>query len=242
MLERARSGRSSLLAVVLALTIAAACGKRHPPDPAHDVDIPAPDGVVLKASYYSPGTLGPGVLLIHQCNMDRRAWDGLIPDLVGAGFHVLTFDQRGYGDTPGKGGAGDASHANDDAEAAYAFLAAKPDVDKRRLVAGGASCGVTHSASLASRHPELKALVLLSGWVDDKARAYIRSAPALAVFGAAAERGGSDAADIREAIAASHNRQSSLRIVSGRGHGVAMFDEDSSLKGVLVKWLVAQVR
>jgi len=241
MLERARSGRSFLLSVVLALSVAA-CSTRHPPDPAHDVDIPAPDGVVLKGSYYSPGSPGPGVLLIHQCNMDRHAWDGLIPDLVSAGFHVLTFDQRGYGDTPGKGGAGDASHANDDADAAYAFLASRPAVDKRRLAAGGASCGVTYSASLASRHPEMKALVLLSGWADDKARAYIRSTPALAVFGAAAERGGSDAADIREALAASPNPRSSLRIVSGRGHGVAMFDEDGSLKGTLVKWLVAQAR
>jgi dienelactone hydrolase len=237
-----RRAPDGLLLTAAALVAATACGRNHPPDPAHDVDIPARDGVILKGSYYSPGKPGPAVLLLHQCNMDRHAWDGLTPDLVKAGFHVLTYDQRGFGGTPGQGGPADASHGVDDAETAYAYLAAKPDVDKGRIAAGGASCGVTYSATLAGRRPEMKALVLLSGWADDKSRAHIRATPALAVFGAAAERSGSDAADLREALAASRHPQSSLRIVSGRGHGVAMFEEDAGLKDALVSWLVAQTR
>src|SRR5687768_83221 len=100
MLNRVRNRRPAPLVVVLMLVATAGCSRKHPPDPAHDADIPARDGVILKGSYHSPGAPGPAVLLIHQCNMDRHAWDALIPDLVGAGFHVLTFDQRGYGDTP----------------------------------------------------------------------------------------------------------------------------------------------
>src|SRR5579864_1443512 len=66
-----------------------------------DVDIKAPDGTSLKGSYFSPGRPGPAILLLHQCNMDRHAWDGLAKDLVDAGFHVLTFDFRGYGESGG---------------------------------------------------------------------------------------------------------------------------------------------
>jgi dienelactone hydrolase len=238
-----RRRRVNLVMSVMVVAIAlGACRKHSPPDPAHDVDIPTPDGVVLKGSYFSPGKAGPGILLIHQCNMDRHAWDTLTPDLVAAGFHVLTFDQRGYGDTPGKGGAADAAHANADADAAYAYLVARPSVDKQRIAAGGASCGVTYSAGLATKHPELRALALMSGWAHDNARAYLTSTPALAVFGTAVERSGSDAADIRQAVAASRHPQSSAKIISGRGHGVAMFEEDASLKPTLVTWLVSQCR
>ena len=57
-----------------------------------DVDLKAQDGTTLKASYFAPGHPGPAMLLLHQCNMDRHAWDGLAQDLVNAGFHVLTLD------------------------------------------------------------------------------------------------------------------------------------------------------
>lgn len=38
-----------------------------------DVDLKASDGTMLKATYMSPGKPGPAMLLIHQCNMDRKS-------------------------------------------------------------------------------------------------------------------------------------------------------------------------
>jgi len=67
-----------------------------------DIDIQATDGISLKGTYYSPGTPGPAILLLHQCNTDRHAWDGLASDLAEAGFHVLTIDYRGYGESGGE--------------------------------------------------------------------------------------------------------------------------------------------
>jgi dienelactone hydrolase len=230
-----------LLAGVLSVGTVGGCRRHSPPDPAHDVDIIAPDGIVLKASYFSPGKAGPGMLLLHQCNMDRHAWDTLTPDLVNAGFHVLTVDQRGFGDTPGTSGPADAQKAPGDADAAYGYLLSKENVDKGRIGVGGASCGVTYSAGLASRHPEIKALLLLSGWADDNSRAYITATRSLAVFGAAADQSGSDAADIREAVAASQHPHSTSRVVRGTAHGVAMFDTDADLEPSIVKWLVARL-
>lgn len=67
-----------------------------------DVDITTSDGVTLKATYFSPGRSGPAMLLLHQCNMDRHAWDTLAADLAGVGIHVVAVDYRGYGESGGE--------------------------------------------------------------------------------------------------------------------------------------------
>jgi hypothetical protein len=43
----------------------------------HIVDLTAEDGTKLKASYFPAAKPGPGVLLLHQCNGQRKVWDGL---------------------------------------------------------------------------------------------------------------------------------------------------------------------
>ena len=230
----------TIFAMLLTLTLAhtlCACARSYQKDPAHDIDISASDGHVLKGSYVPSGKPGPAILLIHQCNMDRHAWDTLTPDLTAAGIHVVTFDQRGFGET---GGPADQEKTHDDVEAAYAFLASRDGVDKNRVAAGGASCGVLYSSRLASRHPEIKALVLMYGWTDDPARAFFTATPSLAVFGTASDYR-SDAADIRQAVAASRHPQSIARIFPGSAHGVPLFDAHPDLKPAIIKWLQSQL-
>jgi len=60
------------------------------------VDLSAADGTKLKATFFSAGKPGPGVLLLHQCNQQRKGWDGLATRLAAAGISVLTLD---YADT-----------------------------------------------------------------------------------------------------------------------------------------------
>ena len=57
-----------------------------------DLDVAAPDGAKLRATYYSPGRPGPGILLLHQCNRDRKAWVSLAGALASRGVHVLALD------------------------------------------------------------------------------------------------------------------------------------------------------
>ena len=218
------------------LAIASGC-VGHPPEE-HDADIAAPDGLILKASYFSPGKPGPAILLIHQCNMDRHAWDALAVELTSIGVHVLTFDQRGFGDT---GGKEDPRTTAGDADAAYAFLASKKDVEPTRTAAGGASCGVAISADLAVRNAQIKALVLLSGGVTSGSRAYIAATPALAIFGAAGEWDTKPVADIRDAVAASKNPRSMLKTYRGDEHGVTLFRKNADLQPAIAKWLKAQL-
>src|SRR5271169_2344515 len=65
------------------------------------VDLKASDGTMLKASYFAAAKPGPGVLLLHQSNRTRRAWDELAEQLAAAGINTLTLDMRGYGESGG---------------------------------------------------------------------------------------------------------------------------------------------
>jgi len=56
---------------------------------------------MLKTTYLAASKPGPGVMLFHQCNRDRKMWEELAPRLVAAGLNVLTLDFRGYGDSGG---------------------------------------------------------------------------------------------------------------------------------------------
>jgi non-heme chloroperoxidase len=40
---------------------------------------------------------GPSVVLLHPWPVTSQSWERQIPDLVEAGFQVITFDRRGYG-------------------------------------------------------------------------------------------------------------------------------------------------
>jgi dienelactone hydrolase len=220
------------LAFSLALCISAQTQKK-------DVDIKAGDGVNLKATYYSPGQSGPGMILLHQCNMDRHAWDGLAQDLAKAGFHVVTVDFRGYGESGGDRAQRDKWPS--DVDAAFAYLMAQKDVDKSRIAAGGASCGVTQSSDLATRHHDIKALMLLSGQASDAAKTYITTTTSLPVFGAASDGDTGAAKGIKDAVGASKNAQSTVKIYSGTEHGVPMFAKNAELEPLIVTWLKTQL-
>ena len=201
-----------------------------------EVDLKASDGVVLKATYFSPGSPGPAILLVHQCNMDRHVWDEFGNALATAGFHVLTPDLRGFGDSgrtpvPQKWGS--------DLDMAFELLLSQQGVNKDRAAAGGASCGAVEASMLASRKRGVKALVLLSGGAG-AAQPFIAGTPSLPVFGAAAERDDAAVAT-RATIEASQNPHSNLRISEGREHGVAMFRTNPDLVALIVQWLHDQL-
>jgi len=42
---------------------------------------------------------GPPVLLVHSAVVNRRSWNGVVPRLVEAGYRVLRFDMRGFGES-----------------------------------------------------------------------------------------------------------------------------------------------
>ena len=188
------------------------------------------------------------MLLLHQCNMDRHAWDALAADLAGAGIHVLALDYRGYGESGGEKITDQAQRREvmqqkwpSDVDAAYEYLMSQKGVDKAHVAAGGASCGVTQSSNLAAHHHEIKALMVLSGSATDATKAYIAETASLAVFGAASDADGSAAKSIKDIVEASKNPQSTVKIYSGSEHGVPMFAKNPDLEPMIVNWLRARL-
>ncbi len=244
-----------LIVLVAAVLLASASLNVSAQVQARHVDIRTPDGTILKASYFSPGKPGPGVLLLHQCRLDRHAWDRLAADLTRSGMHVLAFDYRGYGETTGKlpppppslpqgtntkfsSTISGSWTGHKDVELAYGYLIALEGVDKRRMAAGGASCGAAFAADLSIHHPELRALFLMSGQISGAAAAHIAATSWLPVFGAAASADMPIAYEgLEAAIATSKNPKSVMKMYPGNKHGVEMFRDHPELPAVITRWL-----
>jgi dienelactone hydrolase len=228
-----------LAALILAFGLSAEVQKK-------DVDIKAPDGVSLKGTYLSPDKPGPAMLLLHQCDMDRHAWDSLASDLAGAGFHVLEFDFRGNGESGGDRPTEAAARRAEqqkwpaDIDAAYAFLIAQKGVDSAHVVAGGSACAVGQVTDLATRNHQIKALLLLSGSAGADAKTYIAATPGLPVFGAAAQGDTNAAKGIQETVESSKNPNSTFKIYPGKEHGVPLFGKNAELEPMIVTWLKAR--
>jgi len=159
-----------------------------------DVDILAPDGTKLRATFFAAAKAGPAVLLLHMCNTVRKSWEPVARELSQKGINALTIDNRGFGESGGprfEGASQDVlKQLHDkwpgDFDAAYDHLLAQPGVDKARIAVGGGSCGVQNAVTVAEHHPDTKALVLLAGGTDLAGINYIAHKPELPIFTAAA--------------------------------------------------------
>ena len=159
-----------------------------------DVDILAPDGTKLRATFFAAAKPGPGVLLMHMCNTTRKSWEPVALGLSDAGINTLTIDNRGFGESGGprfEGGSPEVLKElgqkwPGDFDAAFQFLLAQPGVDKNHIAAGGGSCGVDNAIQLSERHPDVKALVLLAGSSNIAGFNFIAHKPELPIFTAAA--------------------------------------------------------
>ena len=68
-------------------------------DVGKDVDITAADGTRIKGTYWAAAKPGPGVVLLHMCNSQRKAWSNLGSQLAARGIHALAIDARAPGES-----------------------------------------------------------------------------------------------------------------------------------------------
>jgi dienelactone hydrolase len=213
------------------------------------VTLKAADGLTLKATYYSPGKPGPGVVLLHQCNRDRSAWADFGKAAAMRGYHIIAMDYRGYGesegqryDSPQQQGQVVNEKWPGDVDAAFTWLATQPDVDRNRIAAAGASCGVNQSVLLARRHPEVKTVMLLSGNVTPPAREYLRDSAWMPVLAAASKDDGNALEGMRWILGWSRNEANKLVEYEKAGHGTDMFAIEKGLQPLMLDWLDAHLR
>lgn len=225
------------------------CAAKEPPAP-RTVTLKAADRTELKATYFAASKPGPAVMLMHQCNRQRKVWDGLAGRLASLGINVLSIDNRGFGESGGdrfdKLSPEDARKMMQekwpgDFDVAFQHLVSQPGVRRDAIGAGGASCGVNNSIQLARRHPEVKALVLLSGSTDRDGRLFLQSSKSLPVFTAAAadDEFGNFIDTMQWLCSVSPNRTSRFAQYAKGGHGSDMFTVDKELPELIAQWFLA---
>jgi dienelactone hydrolase len=232
------------------------------------VDLKAVDGMPLKATYFAAARPGPGVLLLHQINRDRKSWDAVAAQLAAAGMNALTLDLRGFGEsgTP-LNKLTDAERSKyqhawpDDVDAAFGYLSSQPGVVHTLIGVGGAGwLGVLYSVDAARRHPEqIRSLVLISGETLRDGLQFLHQAsrlPELFVFSDDDEYPPTqDAMKLLYATASSPSKMlvhyaeaedapwlwyedSSGKVPAHGGHGTDMFQIHLELTNIIVHWFV----
>jgi dienelactone hydrolase len=226
------------------LMMAFACAAQQAPAP-RVVDLTAADGTKLRATFFPAAKPGPGVLLLHQCNLQRKGWDGLAAQLAAAGISVLTLDYRGYGESEGKapkdlppveGQKVLNEKWPSDVDLAYGYLVSQPGINPKVVGAGGASCGVNLAIHLAIRHPEVKSLVLLSGNADREARAFLSKSEKMPVLLSAADDDAGAVELMQWLYSLSTNPGSKFLQYPNGGHGVLIFAAHQDLPASIVDW------
>ncbi len=253
--------------VLLSLATASLAPAQQPPAP-RVVELRARDGMALTATYFPAAKPGPGVLLLHQVNRDRRSWNGVAAQLAAAGIHTLTLDLRGFGESGASyRGLTSAERSEyrrgwpDDVDAAFEYLSSQPGVDRNRMGTGGAGAlGVLYSVDAARRHPEqVKTLVLMSGETLRDGLHFLHQAselPELFVFSDDDEYPPTqDAMKLLYVTASSPYKalvhysetenapwlwyeDASGKVPAHGGHGTDMFQPHPELPGIIVHWFV----
>jgi dienelactone hydrolase len=128
------------------------------------VSFPSEGEVVVGVLHVPERTPAPGVIMCHGFTGHKaeihRLFVGAARDFCQHGLTVLRFDFRGSGDSAGEFREMTVSREIADAEAAFGFLAARPEIDPSRLGVLGLSLGGCVAACLAGREQRVRALAL----------------------------------------------------------------------------------
>ncbi|MCU0251908.1 MAG: dienelactone hydrolase family protein [Vicinamibacterales bacterium] len=211
---------------------------------AQAVTFAARDGVQISGVLHLPArTPAPAVVLLNMLGRTHRDWDGAAARFVEAGIAVLAVDFRpvALADPDSADGAGGTYGALVlDAEAARAYLAARPEVNPARIGMAGASLGANVAVLAAGNDPSVRSLALLSVSLDyrglklEQALKKFASRPALLV---ASSEDPFALRSARQAVTMGDGPRE-LRVLAGAGHGSVMLDREPELATALVDWFI----
>jgi len=218
--------------------------------PYQSVELSVENNVNLDARYYSPEEEGPGILLLCQCDptTDQNEYNNLASKLQKEGYHVLSFDYRGFGDSDGSkpdmksmNSMEDVlnywrEHWIEDVDKAFTFLSNKEGVQKNNMTIVGASCGNFLALEYALNKTKIKTLTLLGGPVDDKVIGQLKNAEDLPIL-IIAGNDGPTFKWVDRIFEASKNEQSRLMKFKTITHGTGIFHTEPWTEDVIVEWI-----
>ncbi len=125
------------------------------------VSFPTPDGGLVYADVYGAGDRG--VILAHGGRFNKESWMPQARTLAAAGFKVLAFDFRGYGQSRGPGDVDPlAAPLRLDVLAAVRYLRGA-GATSVSVVGGSMGAGAAADASIEAKPGEIDRMVLLAG-------------------------------------------------------------------------------
>jgi dipeptidyl aminopeptidase/acylaminoacyl peptidase len=129
-----------------------------------DVSFRTSDGLTLRG-WYSPGTRGAVVVLVHGGDGDRTQLFPTARVLARHGYGFLAYDSRASGESDGDLVTwGDQERR--DVSAALDFVASRPEIDPRRVAVLGFSIGASAVVLEAARDTRARAVILSPVWTS----------------------------------------------------------------------------
>lgn len=225
------------------------------PTIASSLEVPMRDGYRLTADMIFPKNSRASVLLLHQCNRDRRMWAPVVRLLNDRGFSTMTVDARGFGES--KSEEFDVSvsdqaydkatrHFPTDAHDIYkAWLVHSPDAVTRAVI--GASCGGAMASRLVGTYSDIEALVLFSPalrpyWFAEDLWEPLHAREKVPILGIVSIGDVNSLVGVERAVNASKAERSEFIRYNGRRHGEPLFEFDPNLPNKIATWVDGALR
>lgn len=208
------------------------------------VTFAARDGAQISGVLHLPERHpAPGVVLLPMLGRTHRDWDQTAARLAAAGIAALAIDFRHLGAALPDGSAAPEGGYRAfvlDADAARAYLAARPEIDPAKIGMAGGSLGANVAVLSAGADASVRSLALLSvsgdyrGLKMEQALTSFGSRPALLV---ASSEDVYALRSARQAVTMGGGARE-LRVMAGAGHGLVMLAREPDLASVLVDWFL----
>ena len=216
------------------------------------------DGVTLDATYYAAAQPGPGLLFLNMCDpsRDQKEWRNTASTLAAEGFHILTFDYRGFGKSGGERptnlrSVGEAmpywrENWMSDVQTAYDTLVSQPGVEIENMGIAGASCGVFLGLEFALANRNIKSLVFLGGPTDAKQRERLPELNEVPILLISGDQSGPNEAQgtlewSDEVFEASTNADTRFLKYKTETHGTLIFEFHPVTEQMVIDWFVRTV-
>lgn len=221
--------------------------------------ITAGDGLELAIDYFQPSKpLDKAVLMLHQCNSQRKMYQNLGELLASKGIHALSMDFRGFAESSNAefdvsvigtlpkeqrsaGYKAILKYWPDDVISAYQLLKQKAGKNAKVGVIG-ASCGGTQGLLLTEKYPVHAIGFFSSAQKDKNINLYADVAAEKPTLIIAAEDDGDTFVSANQLFTAAKHPNSQLLSYKGAEHGFPLFKRDPQLAEIIANWYKIQLQ